>query len=319
MDWTLLPTPVALAVVAVLGYLFGRGRLRRTRLDPNQMRRELKRARAVVAELERITQEVRRGLANHHSSVVQFNERLAVLGENPESTTTEVCHEADRLLKPTLELTSRMATAYDQLRQQSTMLMSFIEVRTDPLTGLSNRQAMDEAVTMLLAIRRRYGTPFSVAVFDIDQFQKVNKRLGREQGDRLLQQVAHLLESSVRETDVIARFAGEEFVVVLPETDLEGAAVLARRIQRLVQFELELAVSGGVASALDGDSEQTLVGRADKALYAAKDAGGNRVFRHTGLDVEPVSAVLNAQGEEDVPVAVTADDDEAAHTCGSNC
>jgi diguanylate cyclase len=304
VDWTLLPTPVAIAAVALIGYLFGRSSLRRAQADPNQMRREMKRAKQVVAELERIAQEVRRNLASHHSSVMHFKDRLAELGVDPDATATRhMCHEAERLLKPTLRLVSQMASSYDELRQQSSMLMAFTEVRTDALTGLSNRRAFDEALTSLLALKKRYKSGFSVAIFDIDYFKKVNDEQGHLHGDKVLRQVADLLELCVRETDVVARYGGEEFIVIMPETELEGARVLARRIQRTVEADSDVTISGGLAVALAGDDERTLVARADEALYAAKAAGRNGVYQHDGLEIAPIKSLASVLEEEAEPVA----------------
>lgn len=292
MDWTILPTPVAIAAVALLGYLFGRSSLRRAQADPNQMRRELKRAKQVVAELERIAQDVRRNLATHHSSVLHFKDRLAELGADPDATATRhVCHEAERLLKPTLRLVSQMASAYDELRQQSSMLMSFTEVRTDALTGLSNRRAFDEALSTLLAMKKRYKSAFSVAIFDIDYFKKVNDELGHLHGDKVLKQVAELLEQCVRETDIVARYGGEEFIVIMPETELEGARILARRIQRTVEAETDVTLSGGLTAAATTDDDRSLVTRADEALYAAKAGGRNSVYQHDGREITPIKSI----------------------------
>jgi diguanylate cyclase (GGDEF)-like protein len=304
MDWTILPTPVAIAAVALLGYLFGRSSLRRAQADPNQMRRELKRAKQVVAELERIAQDVRRNLANHHSSVLHFKDRLAELGADADAAATRhMCHEAERLLTPTLRLVSQMATAYDQLRQQSSMLMSFTEVRTDALTGLSNRRAFDEALATLLAMQKRYKATFSVAIFDIDHFKKVNDELGHLHGDQILKQVAELLEVCVRETDIAARFGGEEFIVIMPETDLEGARILARRIQRMVEAETDVTLSGGITRAIAGDDDRSVVARADEALYAAKAAGRNGIYQHDGCEVAPIKAICALPNEESLASA----------------
>jgi predicted signal transduction protein with EAL and GGDEF domain len=210
MDWGFIPHTVALASVALMGYLFGRSALRQPKVDANQLRCELKRAKVVVDEMERIAQEVRRNLASHHGCIVQFKERVAELHGDGAEGAAAVCQEAERLLRPTLKLAAQMATAYDELRQQSCRLMSFTEVRTDVLTGLSNRRALDEAISTLLALKKRYRTEFSLAIFDIDNFKKINEDLGHVQGDTTLKDVAQRFERCVRETDIVARYGGEE-------------------------------------------------------------------------------------------------------------
>ncbi len=288
--WNLsLPAPVALAVVATLGYLLGRHKQVPENDLAARSRRELRRAKAVARELEKITWMVRRNLARHHTSLARFKQRVGQLSyQQQEAAWRELCREASEMLTPTLRLATQIATAYDQIRQQTNHLMMFTEVHTDPLTGISNRRALDDAITSQFAMMNRYDTQFSVAIFDIDHFKQVNDEQGHLQGDQILQRLARLLDESVRETDVLARYGGEEFVVVMPQTGLDGACIFAERLRTKVEREMEVTVSGGVAEALDGDTPETLMARADAALYAAKKDGRNSVSRHTGEQVESV-------------------------------
>jgi diguanylate cyclase (GGDEF)-like protein len=232
---------------------------------------------------------VRRNLARHHTSLARFKQRVGQLSyQQQEAAWRELCREASEMLTPTLRLATQIATAYDQIRQQTNHLMMFTEVHTDPLTGISNRRALDDAITSQFAMMNRYDTQFSVAIFDIDHFKQVNDEQGHLQGDQILQRLARLLDESVRETDVLARYGGEEFVVVMPQTGLDGACIFAERLRTKVEREMEVTVSGGVAEALDGDTPETLMARADAALYAAKKDGRNSVSRHTGEQVESV-------------------------------
>jgi diguanylate cyclase len=288
--WSLrLPTPVALAAVATLGYLFGR----RTRGSGDDIaarsRRELRRAQGVARELERIAWIVRRNLAKHHSSLAKFKQRVADLRTREEDAGwKDLCREASEILTPTLRLASQIACAYDEIRQQSNHLMAFTEARTDPLTGVSNRRGLDEALAAQLAIMQRYETGFAVTIFDIDHFKNINDEQGHLQGDRILQKVARLLDEAARETDVVARYGGEEFVVIMPRTGMEGASVFAERFRAQIGVELPLTVSGGVTVALDGDTPEAVMSRADAAMYRAKAAGRNCVFRHDGERIDTV-------------------------------
>lgn len=288
--WDLsIPAPVALAAVATLGYIVGR---RKPSVDNDviaRSRRELRRAKAVAKELEKIAWMVRRNLARHHTSLARFKQRVGQLShQQEEAVWKDLCREASEMLTPTLRLATQIATAYDQIRQQSNHLMAFAEVRTDPLTGISNRRVFDESLVAQIAQMNRYKVRFSVAIFDIDHFKQLNDEHGHLHGDQTLQQVARLLDESVRETDILVRYGGEEFVVVMPQTDLDGAGIFADRLRIRVEQETGITVSGGVAEALDGDTPETLMARADAALYAAKNAGRNTVRRHTGEDVEPL-------------------------------
>lgn len=282
-----ISAPVALAVVAVLGYWFGRRQGETA--EQQSARRELKRAKTVVRELEKIAQQVRSHLAHHHRSVIVFKQSIQVLNQHPDEVDWQkLSAEAEKMLAPTQQLAAQIAQAYDLIRQQANQLVSFAEVRTDPLTGLSNRRALDEALTSLLTLRARYGNLFSVVFFDIDHFKRINDERGHVQGDQVLQQLAAIFDQYVRETDIAARFGGEEFVIVLPGANLEGACIFAERMRVTVQKLCQLTISGGVAEAAEDDNVASLLQRADAALYAAKNDGRNRVFRHLSTGVEPV-------------------------------
>jgi diguanylate cyclase len=294
MDLTTIhiPTPVALAAIAVIGYLFGRGsRVVKQASDVEQARRELKRAKTVAAELEQIAAQIRKSLATHSSSIVKFKDRVTELsGEQTDIAWQELCKEAEDMLKPTLRLAAQIAHAYDEIRQQTNHLMTFTELRTDPLTRVSNRRALDECLDNMFSLLHRYEQTFTIAIFDIDHFKQVNDERGHVQGDHILQRVARIIDDSVRDTDVVARYGGEEFVVVMPHTALAGACVFAERLRAKIEEAIALTVSGGVAQAIDADTPQTLVSRADAAMYGAKAAGRNCVFQHTGTDIEAIPA-----------------------------
>jgi diguanylate cyclase (GGDEF)-like protein len=254
-------------------------------------RRELQRARGVATELEKIAWTVRQSLAKHHASVSRFKERVSQLSDQQEEAAwRDLCREAEDILRPTLQLATQIANAYDEIRQQSANLMTFTEVRTDPLTGVKNRRGLDDALSTQFALKSRYNAVFSLAMFDIDHFKQVNDKEGHLHGDRVLQELARLLDESVRETDIVARYGGEEFVVVMPHTDRAGARIFAERLRSQIESRLTITVSGGVASVQEGDTQETLIARADTALYSAKSAGRNHVFCHTGDSTEPIAA-----------------------------
>jgi GGDEF domain-containing protein len=267
-----LPTTVALAAVAVIGYVVGRWQ--RSGLAPaaDATRRELKRAQAIVLDLEKIAQRVRRELALHHANLAAFKRRVSELSESAESSDWKLlCDEAERLLKPTQDLAMQLAHAYDGIRQQSSRLMTFTGQRCDSLTGLCNRQALDETLQNYLTMHRRYGMLFSVAVFDLDHFKNFNCEHGHVHGDRLLKQIASLLDQHARETDA-------------------GGTAFAERLRAVVARASALTVSSGVAMVSEGDDVKTLLTRADSALYAAKAAGRNCVWCHNGDDAFPAAS-----------------------------
>jgi diguanylate cyclase (GGDEF)-like protein/PAS domain S-box-containing protein len=153
---------------------------------------------------------------------------------------------------------------------------------TDPLTGLYNRLRMEEFLTTELSRLRRYGGEASLLLLDIDHFKAVNDRHGHHSGDRVLKEVAHLLRSESREADVLARWGGEEFVLLAPETFAPEGEALAQKLRETVaghEFPVveRLTVSMGLVTLQPGSAITEVMRRADQALYAAKGAGRNRL------------------------------------------
>ena len=153
---------------------------------------------------------------------------------------------------------------------------------TDPLTALANRNRVDEVLGLQSRRASARGVPLSVIMADVDHFKRVNDEFGHPVGDEVLVWLAEILQASVRETDVVGRWGGEEFIIVLPETDVASAERTAERIRRTVSaadfgIDRQLTASLGVAGHGDRDDPARLVARADEALYAAKSEGRNRV------------------------------------------
>ena len=153
---------------------------------------------------------------------------------------------------------------------------------TDELTQLSNRRRMTEAIEYELVRHARYGHTFSLVVFDIDHFKKVNDRFGHRVGDETLVALAARTKEVVREVDRLGRWGGDEFLVILPETEFEETVQKANGLCRhvaatpLVGQEV-ITISCGVTSVRTGDTAETMLQRADVALYAAKHHGRDRV------------------------------------------
>lgn len=152
----------------------------------------------------------------------------------------------------------------------------------DALTGVGNRRHMEVRLTQQLEQFQRYGMAWAVILLDIDDFKRVNDLHGHEVGDSVLQQVAQLVQHDLRDTDQLARWGGEEFLIVVPQTDLFHVQALAERIRSLIGRSPfngvgSITASFGVAAYRDGESILTLMQRADEALYRAKHAGKNQV------------------------------------------
>jgi diguanylate cyclase (GGDEF)-like protein len=153
---------------------------------------------------------------------------------------------------------------------------------TDRLTGLFNRRKLDEVLDEELIRCRRYNVEFAVIIMDIDHFKHVNDSHGHQAGDAVLQQMAQILRDGTRDADALARFGGEEFVIVCRHSSLDGAVETADRVREAIAAHEfpdvgRLTSSFGVAACCEGDSAKSLLERADSALYRAKAAGRNRV------------------------------------------
>jgi diguanylate cyclase (GGDEF)-like protein len=162
------------------------------------------------------------------------------------------------------------------------------EVRHDALTGLHNRGYFDQVFAEVVAIAKNKGTDLSILLIDIDHFKKVNDTHGHPVGDAVLKNVAALLGTRLRPTDLCARYGGEEFVILLPSTPAQGAAVVAERIRRQVAESMQdingtlLRVTISIGQATLEPSvhlrPESLLKAVDQALYEAKHAGRNRVI-----------------------------------------
>jgi diguanylate cyclase (GGDEF)-like protein len=193
----------------------------------------------------------------------------------------EAFSDEDRMTAASLA--SQAAVALDNAR-----LHRIVEkqARADGLTGLANRRHFEDQLAAELARSERFGGPLAIVLADLDDFKDVNDRYGHPVGDVVLCEFGRTLEDEIRDVDLAARWGGEEFALLLPSTDLGGAAQVAERIRAALEGRLVLTADGerirvtasfGVAAAPEAGSADELLGSADAALYEAKRSGKNRV------------------------------------------
>jgi diguanylate cyclase (GGDEF)-like protein len=221
----------------------------------------LKNLQASLRHLTWQTQRVAKG---------DFSQRIEFMGEFSEAFNSMVTALA--------QARTELAERNEQLLAQAFKLE---ELAThDALTGVFNRRKFNELTSFEFERVRRYGDPLSLVLLDIDHFKRVNDTLGHETGDEVLVALAEALRDTVRAVDSVARWGGEEFVVLLPQVEQGGAIELAERL-RLTVRERALAggvtVSLGVAQHRPPESPDDLFSRADMALYRAKKGGRDRV------------------------------------------
>ncbi|MBN2530213.1 MAG: diguanylate cyclase [Deltaproteobacteria bacterium] len=156
------------------------------------------------------------------------------------------------------------------------------QARTDFLTGCFNKNMFNDILSTEMKRSERHGHVFTLIIFDIDDFKLVNDTHGHLAGDAVLRQMAEIVVGSIRQSDALIRWGGEEFFILLPETALEGGALLAEKLRRRIRkFDFEkagrLSCSFGVAQWKNEVGEDGIIGMADSALYLAKNSGKNRV------------------------------------------
>jgi len=153
---------------------------------------------------------------------------------------------------------------------------------TDSLTGLCNRSKTEKCIEMEMEVYKRYKREFSVIMLDIDDFKSVNDTYGHHSGDIVLKEFSKILEIETRKVDIAGRWGGEEFIIVLPETDIYQAINVAENLKEKIEtFEFSTVknktASFGVSQIEEGETVESIINRADKALYKAKNSGKNRV------------------------------------------
>jgi diguanylate cyclase (GGDEF)-like protein len=190
--------------------------------------------------------------------------------------------EIDAMRNELALLLSRLTTQNVELERLAT---------TDSLTGLANRRRLFDCLEQEVYRAQRYGTALSLVMFDIDHFKRINDSWGHATGDWVLCRIARETHQLLRKTDQAGRYGGEEFVVLLPETDLSEALLLAQRLRQRISdtaitpehdAPMPVTVSVGVAALAPDETGEELIHRADQALYRAKQNGRNRV--ETALD-----------------------------------
>jgi diguanylate cyclase (GGDEF)-like protein/putative nucleotidyltransferase with HDIG domain len=189
-----------------------------------------------------------------------------------------------------VEMVRQLGEAQQRVQKQNDELQRL--ATRDVLTGCLNRRAFHEQLATLFAHCARQRQPLSVVMVDIDHFKLVNDNHGHARGDQVLREVANRLRTSVRGADVLTRYGGEEFCVLVPATDLRGAHLLAEKLRTTIADKpidnLPVTISLGIScSSLGAQTAQALIAQADEALYNSKRAGRNRSTRFDRCDATP--------------------------------
>ncbi|HAJ71234.1 MAG TPA: GGDEF domain-containing protein, partial [Methylophilaceae bacterium] len=223
--------------------------------------------------------------------IVKINELLESLMRDTHAMQTDIVRSREALLHQREEAESSQEKIR-KLQEELTLLSE--AVRIDQLTGILNRRGLDDAFVAEAARASRSGSPLTVALLDIDNFKHLNDTYGHDVGDIALKHLADVVKKTIRPTDVITRLGGEEFVILLPDTNIEEAVITMTRLQRMLtkayflgnNERLLITFSAGVALYRKEEEQAAVIHRADQAMYLAKRSGKNRVMTEKELTSE---------------------------------
>jgi len=220
--------------------------------------------------------------------IAQINALLENLMKDTNVMQTDIVRSREVLLEHRNQVDSSQEKI---LKLQEELSQLSEKVSIDQLTGVLNRRGLDEAMVREIARAQRGGVQLCVALLDIDNFKSLNDTYGHRVGDSALQHLVKVIKETIRPTDIVTRFGGEEFVILLPDTGLDQAVAIIARLQRMLtkQFflgnneRLLITFSGGISLFKQDEEQAAVLNRADQAMYLAKKAGKNRVMTENDL------------------------------------
>jgi diguanylate cyclase (GGDEF)-like protein len=257
------------------------------------------RARSFLSRLHDITTTTADELAKHTTRLEEISHELV----HPHSATRRAQAEAvildaiSQTVMANKRLHSRISSAEQQLQDQARKIdFELAATRIDSLTQLPNRRAFDDELRSRLDRRAIENKPLSLLFVDLDDFKRINNEYGNDAGDRLLRHTGDILTATMRDRDLVVRYSGEEFAVIVADTALPEAIRAAERALKALREstchfegkELKITASIGVAEALPREESQTLCRRTDAALSSAMESGRDTAFFHDGKACHPV-------------------------------
>ncbi len=289
---------VLAATVLVIGYVIGYRGGRRKRVGSNDLSEEDRQQMLLLLqELGAWTQEYSGNVTGNQEQMMRLAETVQNNGSKS-PTEVRVVAVLQRIMQNNEQLKSKLDDAEQQLERQTRQIASYLtEARTDGLTGLFNRRALDYRLDELFTGYRAGGRSFVIALIDIDKFKNINDTYGHQVGDQVLKQLASVLRTRLDGALIVARFGGEEFAAIM-DGPLRVAAERLNELRRVVaeyamqagSKTIEVTISVGLSEPRDDYVVSNVLRRADEALYAAKNIGRNRVYFHDGRDPVLVGA-----------------------------
>ncbi len=266
------------------------------RTDTKAARRgqeDFQEAGAIAKRLQTLANEMVSVVGEHCTELEEASNLLKVEGHPAGDAIADlVMNVVGNIVHSNQSLQSKLDTAESRLQEQAVEIEAHISRSlTDPLTGLPNRREFNERLEERMSAWSRRREAFSLLLLDVDHFKKLNDVHGHLAGDQVLAALGNTLRTAIRREDAAARYGGEEFAILLPNTSLEQAALVGRKVreaasQLVIQHNghrIVITVSGGLATIQLNEQVDSLIQRADAALYAAKAAGRNCSFVHDGV------------------------------------
>ena len=245
--------------------------------------------RETLGKLRELAGKVAQQVDEHSHKVEEISDELASLEKPGEE---DVLVSVNKLINVNEQMKQQLQAAEDRLQAQARQIESHaVEARTDPLTQVSNRRALEDELRRCVDDYAKNGQPVTVMIVDVDNFKRFNDTHGHQAGDEVLRGVARVLRKNISDANLVARYGGEEFAVVFAKSTLAGcreAAEKARLAIASARFryegrELRVTASAGLAELAVGETEAAFVKRADEALYASKHAGRNCAHYNDGF------------------------------------
>ncbi|QDU28205.1 Response regulator PleD [Anatilimnocola aggregata] len=246
-------------------------------------------AKETLGKLRELAGRVAQQVDEHSHKVEEISDELASLDKPDEQ---DVLLTVNKLIDVNEHMKQQLQAAEDRLKSQARQIESHaVEARTDPLTQVANRRALEDELRRGVDDYQQRGRPLSVMIIDVDHFKKFNDTHGHQAGDEILRSVARVLRQSTAESNLVARYGGEEFAIVFPGSTFGAAREIAEKARLAIASarfryegrELRVTASAGLAELMIGETDVSLVKRADEALYASKHAGRNCAHFNDGF------------------------------------
>ncbi len=223
--------------------------------------------------------EIKNGIATKHSCTYALKVEEMQLGSLKIMRRVRFKDEEIKLLE------SLLCALIYPLKNATLFNQAVKMAHTDPLTKTNNRTALEDSLQREIKLTQRNSSDLSIIFFDIDHFKDINDTYGHDCGDLALSSAANCIKNAVRGSDIVFRYGGEEFVILLSETNINGAKIIAERIRKSIESHtisygmkiLKLTASLGISSLRENDSTDSIIKRADHAMYHAKENGRNQI------------------------------------------